>query len=50
MRYISVLVALGILAATLTLVSFDRPGRLIADHSVSAPKFSPEPATAPAPL
>lgn len=50
MRYITVLMALGVLAATLTLVSLDRPGMLIADHSVSAPRFSPSLSGAPAPL
>jgi hypothetical protein len=50
MRYIPVLIALGVLAATVAVVSFDRPGMLIADHTVTAPQFSPELEAVPAPL
>ena len=50
MRYITVLMALGVLAATVVLVSFDRPSSLIADHSVSAPQFSASLAADPTPL
>lgn len=50
MRYISVLIALGVLAAAISLVSFKRPGLLIADHSVTAAQFSPEPEDVPAQL
>lgn len=50
MRYIPALIALGVLAATIAVVSFDRPGMLIADHTVTAPRFSPEPEVVPEPL
>ena len=50
MRYITVFMALVVLAATVALVSFDRPGMLIADHTVTAPQFSASLEAAPMPL
>ncbi len=41
MRYLTVLMALAVLAATVGLVSLGRPGMLIASHTVTEPQFSP---------
>ena len=49
MRYLTVLMALAVLAATVGLVSLDRPGMLIASHTVTAPQFSPSLAADPEP-
>ena len=49
MRYLTVLMALAVLAATVGLVSLDRRGMLIASHTVTAPQFSPSLAADPVP-
>lgn len=50
MRYVSVFMALIVLATTVGLVLLNRAGMLIADHTVTAPQFSPSRAAGPMPL